>query len=42
VVDYYASAISNASEADGGFYKAVNNRRGKMVDGKFFHSFYRK
>ena len=33
VADYYAFAINNASKADGGFYKAVVNRMGKMIDG---------
>ena len=35
VADYYAFAINNASNADGGFYKAVFNRMGKMIDGKY-------
>ena len=35
VADYYAFAINNASKADGGFYKAVFNRMGKMIDGKY-------
>ena len=33
--DYYAFAINNASIADGGFYKAVNNRMGKMINGQY-------
>ena len=35
VADYYAFAINNASEADGGFYNAVNNRMGKMINGVY-------
>ena len=35
VADYYAFAINNASKADGGFYKAVANRMGKMINGKY-------
>jgi len=35
VADYYAFAINNASKADGGFYKAVFNRMGKIIDGKY-------
>ena len=35
VADYYAFAIHNASKADGGFYKAVSNRMGKMINGQY-------
>ena len=35
VADYYAFAINNASKADGGFYKAVSNRMGRMIKGKY-------
>ncbi len=35
VVDYYAYAINNAAISDGGFYKAAENRIGKMINGVY-------
>jgi RHS repeat-associated protein len=35
VVDYYAHSINNAAKKDGGFYKSIKLRMGKMVDGKY-------
>ena len=35
VADYYAFAIHNASKYDGGFYKAVSNRMGRMINGQY-------
>ena len=35
VADYYALAIHNASKYDGGFYKAVSNRMGRMINGQY-------
>ena len=35
VAEYYAFAINNASIADKGFYNAVYNRMGKMIDGVY-------
>jgi RHS repeat-associated protein len=35
VADYYANAINNAANSDGGFYKAVTGRMGKMINGKY-------
>ena len=35
VVDYYANSINNMAKTDGGFYKSIRLRMGKMIDGNY-------